>query len=56
MASEQPNELALRETNETLTNRVDLLREQLGRAERDKEDALAQGQEMADRLRAAGME
>lgn len=55
-AGRRPNQLALREENETLTSRVHLLEEKLKRAEQGKEHALVQCQEMADRLRAAGVE
>ena len=55
-AGTQPDELALKAENETLKSRVNILREKLLRAERGQKDALAQRKEMAERLRAAGVE
>lgn len=55
-AGSQPIELILRDKNQTLESRVHLLEEKLKRAERGKEAALAECQEMADRLKAAGVE
>lgn len=55
-AGTQPDELALKEENETLRSRVNILQEKLLRAERGRKDAFAQRQEMAERLRAAGVE
>ncbi|MYE91907.1 MAG: hypothetical protein F4086_19785 [Gemmatimonadetes bacterium] len=55
-SGKQPDELALKTENETLRSRVNILQERLLRAERGRKDAFAQRQEMADRLRAAGVE
>lgn len=55
-AGRPPTELALKTENETLRGRVNILKEKLLRAERDRKNAIAQRQEMADRLKAVGME
>ncbi len=55
-AAEPPDELALQEENETLRARVNILQEKLLQAERARENAAAQRQEMAAKLKAAAME
>ncbi len=52
----EPDEFALQAENETLQSRVNILQEKLLRAERAREDAVAQRQEMADKVKAAGIE
>ena len=55
-AGTQPDELALKAENETLKSRVTILQEKLLRAERGQKNAIAQRQEMVERLRAVGVE
>ena len=54
-AGRPPTELALKTENETLKGRVNILKEKLLRAERDRKNAIVERQEMADRLKAVGI-
>ncbi len=54
-AGRPPTELALKTENERLKGRVNILKEKLLRAERDRKNAIAERQEMADRLKAVGI-